>query len=262
MTELVLDDRVHGLLELAGVGVRTGCRPILDGVSLAVDPGELVAVIGPTGSGRATLLDAIGGLVPLATGTVRLGGRDVTRSHPAERVRHGLGRTFRTATPLPAATVLEAVALAARLAAEYPLRLALSAASVPRAAAARERLRRVLEATRLAELAGHPVAGLPLAYRRRLDLARALASGPRLLLLEHPWEGLGRAERLEHATMLHELSLAGMTLLLVEDDVGLAAELATRVLVMERGRIVADGAPDAVGGTPAARRAMAGRMRA
>jgi ABC-type branched-subunit amino acid transport system ATPase component len=244
-------------LEVTGLRVEDGALTRLDNVCLTLERGSVTAMIGPAGAGRLALLEVIAGFRLSAGGAIRLDDRDITRLPPAARVRRGIARTYRNPRLLPGATVLEVTALAQRLATGSTFGL-LRSPVLGLGKAARERLWDLLERTRLADLADHPVDGLPLGYRRLVDLARALAGAPRLLLLEHPWRSLARLERLEQARLLHELRLGGLTLLMVEDDSSMIAELAEQVLVLDSGRIVASGPPETVGGMAAARRAMAG----
>jgi ABC-type branched-subunit amino acid transport system ATPase component len=198
----------------------------LDGVDLAVAPGRITALIGPNGAGKSTLFHCLCGTVHPDAGTVVLDGRDITRRPAHARTRLGIARTFQQLAVFPSLTVAGNV----RVGAEQGRRGDPSAAG---------------PALRLLGLDGpgrrRPAADLATGTLRRVELGRALAGGPLALLLDEPSAGLDAAEVAALARVLRALADDGMSLLLVEHDLGLVAALADTVYVMEAGRIVASG---------------------
>ncbi|MEU8983389.1 ATP-binding cassette domain-containing protein [Streptomyces sp. NPDC048309] len=203
----------------------------LDGVSLDVPPGRVTALVGPNGAGKSTLFHCLAGTLRPSGGQVQLGDRDVTRLAAHARTRLGIARTFQQLAVFPSLTVAENV----RVGAEQ------GRIADPGAA---ER------ALRLFGLDGPvralPAAGLPTGTLRRVELARALAGSPRVLLLDEPAAGLDTAEVTALARVLQALAADGMALLVVEHDLDLVADLAHTVHVMAAGRIVASGPADRV----------------
>ncbi|KND43730.1 ABC transporter permease subunit [Streptomyces stelliscabiei] len=207
----------------------------LDGVDLDVPPGRVSAVVGPNGAGKSTLLHCLAGSLRPGQGRVRLGGRDITRLPAHARTRLGIARTFQQPAVFPSSTVAENV----RVGAEQGRRA--DPAAVERAL----RLFGLDGAVRTA-----PAAGLPTGTLRRIELARALAGNPRVLLLDEPAAGLDTAEVAALARVLRALADDGMALLVVEHDLDLVADLADVVHVMAAGRIVTSGPADHVLRTP------------
>ncbi|MFF1658646.1 ATP-binding cassette domain-containing protein [Streptomyces sp. NPDC058255] len=203
----------------------------LDGVSLDIPPGRVTALVGPNGAGKSTLFHCLAGTLRPSGGQVQLGDRDVTRLAAHARTRLGIARTFQQLAVFPSLTVAENV----RVGAEQ------GRVADPGAA---ER------ALRLFGLDGPvralPAAGLPTGTLRRVELARALAGSPRVLLLDEPAAGLDTAEVTALARVLRALAADGMALLVVEHDLDLVADLAHTVHVMAAGRIVASGPADRV----------------
>ncbi|MET9409928.1 ATP-binding cassette domain-containing protein [Streptomyces sp. NPDC002935] len=203
----------------------------LDGVSLDIPPGRVTAVVGPNGAGKSTLFHCLAGTLRPSDGQVLLGGRDITRLAAHARTRLGIARTFQELAVFPSLTVAENV----RVGAEQG-RIADPGA--------------VERALRLLALDGPvrslPAAGLPTGTLRRVELARALAGSPRVLLLDEPAAGLDTGEVDALARVLRALAADGMALLVVEHDLDLVADLAHTVHVMAAGRIVVSGPADRV----------------
>lgn len=203
----------------------------LDGVDLDIRPGRVTAVVGPNGAGKSTLFHCLAGTLRPASGQVLLGERDITRRAAHARTRLGIARTFQQLAVFPSLTVAENV----RVGAEQG-RIA-DPASVERA-------------LRLFGLDGPvrtlPAAGLPTGTLRRVELARALAGSPRVLLLDEPAAGLDSGEVAALARVLRALAADGMALLVVEHDLDLVADLAHTVHVMAAGRIITSGPADQV----------------
>ncbi|MGW5472432.1 ABC transporter permease subunit [Streptomyces chartreusis] len=203
----------------------------LQDITLAVPPARITAVVGPNGAGKSTLFHCLAGTHRPAHGQVRLGTRDITRLPAHARTRLGIARTFQQLAVFPSLTVAENV----RVGAEQGRLQDPSA---------------VERSLRLLGLDGPvrslPAAGLPTGTLRRVELARALAGAPRVLLLDEPAAGLDTAEVTALARILKALAADGMALLVVEHDLDLVADLADTVHVMTAGRIVASGPPDRV----------------
>ncbi|MGK5695525.1 ABC transporter permease subunit [Streptomyces sp. URMC 128] len=203
----------------------------LDGVDLDVFPGRITAVVGPNGAGKSTLFHCLAGTLRPARGEVRLGGRDITALPSHARTRLGVARTFQQLAVFPSLTVAENV----RVGAEQ------GRVTDPGAV---ERTLRLLGLD--GPVRALPAAGLPTGTLRRVELARALAGAPRVLLLDEPAAGLDTAEVAALARVLKALAAEGTALLVVEHDLDLVAGLADVVHVMTAGRIVASGPPGQV----------------
>ncbi|MFB8772582.1 ABC transporter permease subunit [Streptomyces broussonetiae] len=219
------------LLTARGIRVAYGGFTALDGVDLDLPPGRVTAVVGPNGAGKSTLFHCLAGTVRPARGRIGYDGRDITRLAAHARTRLGVARTFQQLAVFPTLTVTENVRVGAEQgrivdpgAVERSLRLLGLDGPV-----------RVL-----------PAAGLPTGTLRRVELARALAGGPRVLLLDEPAAGLDTAEVAALARVLKALAADGTALLVVEHDLDLVAGLADVVHVMAAGRIVASGPPGRV----------------
>ncbi|WP_406446578.1 ATP-binding cassette domain-containing protein [Streptomyces sp. NBC_01613] len=211
--------------------VRYGGFTALGGVDLDVRPGQVTAVVGPNGAGKSTLFHCLAGTLRPARGRVRFGGRDITRLAAHARTRLGIARTFQQLAVFPSLTVAENV----RVGAEQ---------GRVRDPAAVERALRLLGLD--GPVRALPAAGLPTGTLRRVELARALAGSPRVLLLDEPAAGLDSAEVSALARVLKALAADGTALLVVEHDLDLVADLADVVHVMAAGRIVASGPPEHV----------------
>ncbi|BFO20260.1 ABC transporter ATP-binding protein [Streptomyces sp. KM77-8] len=220
--------------------MRYGGFVALDGVELEVVAGRVSAVVGPNGAGKSTLFHCLAGTVRPARGTVSLGGRDITPLSAQARTRLGIARTFQQSAVFPTLTVAENVRVGAEQGRPWD----------PRAV---ERTLRLLGLD--GPVRARPATGLPTGTLRRVELARALAAAPRVLLLDEPAAGLDTAEVTALARILKALAADGMALLVVEHDLDLVAGLADIVHVMTAGRIVASGPPGSVLHTPERRSA-------
>ncbi|MGW0971463.1 ABC transporter ATP-binding protein, partial [Streptomyces sp. NPDC002516] len=223
----------QGARPLEGRGLRVDHDGFtaLDGVTLDVPPGRVTAVVGPNGAGKSTLFHCLAGTRRPSGGQVLLGGRDITRLAAHARTRLGIARTFQELAVFPSLTVAENV----RVGAEQ------GRTTDPGAA---ERALRLLGLD--GPVRSLPAAGLPTGTLRRVELARALAGSPRVLLLDEPAAGLDTGEVAALARVLRALAADGTALLVVEHDLDLVAGLAHTVHVMAAGRIVASGPADRV----------------
>ena len=246
-------------LELRHLHRRFGGIQAVQDLSLRVSPGETLALIGPNGAGKSTLFALIAGELPPSSGSILMFGRDLHRLPPHLRARRGLARTFQSARVFPGLTVAENV-LAALLVAGSP-----SARPPGRRPSARApRHRAVREALREVSLASprRPAATLSQGDRKRLELAMVLAGRPSLLLLDEPTAGMGPAERRSIMTLLMSVaSSRSLTVLFSEHHVATVFAHAPRVLVMDRGRLIADACPEAVAADPRVREVYLGAGR-
>jgi len=222
------------LLVAEAVRHRFGALTVLDGVTFAVDPGEAVGIVGPNGAGKTTLLNVLAGSLRPSEGAVRFRGADVTRSGAATRCRLGIGRSHQVPRPFGEMTVFENVLVGA------------TAGGRGRAAEASRLGLDVLERCGLAALANRRAESLGLLDRKRLELARALATGPEVLLLDEIGGGLTDAEAGELLDTVGAVRRAGVAIVWIEHIVHVLVRLVGRLVCMDAGRVIADGDPEAV----------------
>jgi len=218
-------------LEVTGVAKSYGSLTVLSSVSLVIGPGEAVGIVGPNGAGKTTLLDLLTGTGRCDAGQVRLNGQDVTRLPPPLRARLGLGRTFQVPRPLGDLTVFENALVGAMRAAGLRGRNAYEAA---------------YEALSLAGMAGRAnvrAGSLRLLDRKRLELARALATRPQVLLLDEIAGGLSDPETEELIGTIRAVNTSGTTIVWVEHVLRVLTAVATRLVCLADGRVIADGDP-------------------
>ena len=221
---LVLDD-----LEMS-----FGALKVTDGVSLSVPEGEALGIIGPNGAGKTTLFNLIAGTLKPTSGKVILDGRDVTALGPPARCRAGVGRSHRVPLPFEKLTVFENVLTAACFGRDIRERDAVDACG------------EVLEQTGLLDKANRLAGSLTLLDRKRLEMARALATQPRLLLLDEIAGGLTEGECGVLIKTIREIHAGGVTIIWIEHIVHALTAVVTRLMVLNFGRKIAEGAPQAV----------------
>ena len=243
------------LLELERIAKHFGGLVVSDAISLTVTPGEIHALIGPNGAGKTTLIAQVDGSLQPDSGRIFLGGEDITALTPAQRVRRGLARTFQITCILPAFTALENVALAVQARSGSSFRFF---RAVRRERALNDAARETLSRVGLAARAAQPAGSLSHGEKRRLELAMALATRPRLLLLDEPMAGTGPEETDQ---LIETLALlrGEIGLLLVEHDMTAVFALADRISVLVEGRLSASGTPDQVRADPAVQAAYLGQ---
>jgi branched-chain amino acid transport system permease protein len=238
------------LLEVSDLTVRFGGLVALRSVELSVPAQTVVAVIGPNGSGKSTLFNVVTGVVPAGRGSIRFAGGEIGRLRPHAILERGIARTFQNIRLFPNLTVLENVMIGmhARLDTGPVGALLRLPANRREEAAAREHAREILAlfGNRLLPRADHLAASLSYANRRRTEIARALATQPKLLLLDEPTAGMNPAETLELADQIQSLNRHGLTILLIEHKLDVVAMLADRVIVLDHGEKIAEGPPEAV----------------
>jgi branched-chain amino acid transport system ATP-binding protein len=239
------------LFSINDLSLRFGGLKVLSDIKLDVEAGEVVGLIGPNGAGKSALLNCISGIYRPQTGQVRLAGRPIDHSSPHAVSAAGIGRTFQHANLLASMTVLENVliGLSSELRQGVLHRLFRPFASVRNEKQARAKAMRALERCTIAQYAGTSVGALSLGNRKKVDLARALVSEPKLLLLDEPAAGLSRDERsLIPQLVRSALAENPIGVIWIEHDLELVISAATRVAVLQQGRVVATGNP--AGGEP------------
>ncbi len=224
-----------GHLELDRVSKAFGGVQALRDVSLVVEPGSLVAVLGPNGAGKTTLFDVVSGLTRPTRGVVRFDGTDLTRLPPHRIAGLGIGRTFQIARLFPALSVLDNVRVGA-----------VFGRGGHAGRNARRRAEHLVELVGLAAKAGARAHELSLGEQKRVELACALATEPRLLLLDELTSGLSPRGRDEVIRFYGRLRARGTTIVAIEHAFGILSEVADRVVVLDQGAVVADGRPGEV----------------
>ncbi|MEA2996783.1 MAG: branched-chain amino acid transport system ATP-binding protein [Alphaproteobacteria bacterium] len=230
------------LLRVEGLTKRFGGVIASDNIMLEVAPGELHAIIGPNGAGKTTLIGQLGGELAPDAGRIWFDGHDITALPTHGRSALGLARSFQITSLFPDFTALDNVALAVQAHAGHSFRFWGDARRDP---ALRVPARAALARVGLGGRADALVSRLSHGEHRQLELAMALATKPRLLLLDEPMAGLGPEESARAVTMLRELK-QGLTILLIEHDMDAVFALADRISVLVYGRIIASGAPEAI----------------
>jgi ABC-type branched-subunit amino acid transport system ATPase component len=243
------------MLELTDVSLRFGGLTVLDELSLHVNPGEIVALIGPNGAGKTSALNLISGIYRPDAGDVYMDGVSIAGLTPDAVCRRGIARTFQTLRLFPNMSVLENVMAGAYSTTRANLwQIALRTPAFHREEAATMRTAEELLARFGTRLAGYrhdqPAHSLSYANRRRLEIARALMTEPRLLLLDEPAAGMNPHESAEVAELILRLRGEGLTILLIEHDMGLIERVADRVIALNYGRRIAEGTFAQVTGDP------------
>ena len=244
------------LLRAEGIARHFGGVRAVDGVSLAIEAGEFAALIGPNGAGKSTLFAVIAGQLRADAGRIEFEGEDITRSEPVQHARRGIGRTFQTAAAFASMTVLQnlQLALAAREGGHVDPWRPLSRLQVEAANALLARVGLEAQGERAAADLAH-------ADVKRLELAIALAGAPRLLLMDEPTAGMAAAERAALMDLVAAIAAdSGLTVLFTEHSMDVVFGYARRLLVMSRGRLIADGEPEAVRAMPAVQAAYFGEQ--
>jgi branched-chain amino acid transport system ATP-binding protein len=234
------------LLALHSVAKSYGALKVTDAISMSVADGEVLGILGPNGAGKTTLFNLISGDVRCDGGRIEYQGRDITRLKAHQRCRAGIGRSYQVPQPFGHMTVFENLVVAACFGGGQS------------EAAAWQTAHDVLAQTGLLAQANRPAGGLTLLNRKRLELARALATGPKLLLLDEIAGGLTEHEARELVEELHRIKDRGVTMIWIEHVVHALLSLADRLLVLNFGQTLAEGEPREVMADPAVRRVYMG----
>ena len=243
------------ILEVSDLLMRFGGLTAVDRVSFAAGRGDITAVIGPNGAGKTTVFNLVTGFYSPSGGTIRLHGPNGVRNlHglPGHRIaRQGVARTFQNIRLFGGMTVLENLLVAQhnrlQAATFFGIGAVLGLSRYPAAErAAVELAKRWLDATGLTARADDPAAALPYGAQRRLEIARAMCTEPALLCLDEPAAGLNPRESEELSALIRSIREGGTSVLLIEHDMGVVMTISDRVVVLDHGRKIADGAPGAV----------------
>jgi branched-chain amino acid transport system ATP-binding protein len=236
------------LLEVAGLNLRFGGVAALTGVSFDIGPGELFAIIGPNGAGKTSIFNCITGVYRPQSGSIRLHGQELVGRRPVTIAAAGIARTFQNLGLFSRLDVVDNLMLGRHLA----MRSGFGACAVRTRRARREeaaeraRVGELVDRLRLGAYTGRPVGDLPYGVQKRIELGRALAMEPQLLLLDEPVAGMNQEETEEMADVILDASVAGTTMLLVEHDMHLVLDIADRVLVLDFGTPISCGTPEVV----------------
>lgn len=218
------------MLRVRELGKRFGGIEAVADLGFEVEEGEIFAIIGPNGAGKTTTLNMISGLITPSSGRIELAGRDITGLATFQRCHAGLGRAFQVVQPFPEMTVEENVRVGA-----------LFGTPGTSGAEAERRAQAAIEHTGLGELRAVPAEDLTLLQEKRLEIARALATGPRVLLLDEVMAGLRPAEAREAVRLVRDVQARGVTIVFIEHVMPVVRDLADRVLVLDHGRSLAEG---------------------
>ncbi len=249
------------LLVAENVGIRFGGVRAVENVSFAVQAGHIFSIIGPNGAGKTTLFNVLSGIYRPDSGRVLLAGEDVTGMPPHRLAAKGIARTFQNLQIFYGMTVVENVMVGRHL--REDRRIVPSMLGLPSAArqnrATRQKAREILAFVGLGDPADEPAGSLPYGALRRLEIARALALEPRLLLLDEPAAGCNPVETAELGELVRSIVRQGVTIMLVEHDMRFVMQISDRLLVLDGGRTLAEGSAAALRQNPEVIAAYLGR---
>ncbi len=240
-------------LEVTGLSLHFGGVKALNQVDLTVNTGELVAIIGPNGAGKTSLLNCLTGFYRPQAGRIRFNGRDITHLPPHVLVEFGIGRTFQNIELFPGMTVLSNMLLARHLHCHYRLGWAAFFSPSVRKEEIRHReiLEEVIDFLEMQAIRKKNVGSLPYGLMKRVELGRALALEPKLLVLDEPFAGMNLEEKEDMVRFLVELNESwGQTMILVEHDMSIVMSISKRIMVLNFGEKLAEGAPGEVSSHP------------
>ncbi|HPL62810.1 MAG TPA: ABC transporter ATP-binding protein [Syntrophales bacterium] len=245
--------RTEAELEVKSLSLSFGGIQALSDIDMEVHTGELVAVIGPNGAGKTSLLNCMTGYYRPQKGRIIFNGKDVTRHSTHSLTRVGIGRTFQNIELFPGMTVLSNMMLARHIHCRYGLIPGCFFSPSVRKEEIRHRriLEEIIDFLEMQAIRNKPVGSLPYGMRKRVELGRALALEPRLLVLDEPFAGMTLEEKEDMVRFLLELNAGwGQTMILVEHDMSIVMSISTRVTVLNFGEKLAEGTPEAVQSDP------------
>ncbi|WP_411965872.1 ABC transporter ATP-binding protein [Haloferax sp. YSMS24] len=222
------------ILEVEGVSKRFGGLVAVDDVSFTLDQGTILGVIGPNGAGKTTLFNVVNGFLDPEEGSVRLNGVDITHADPSEHAKQGMARTFQLVKPFGPLTVLDNVMVGSFL------------KTGSRKEAEKLAMKR-LEFLGLEEIADVPAQNITVAQKKKMELCRALATDPEIILVDEVMAGLQQEEQREILDALERINNAGTTIVLIEHVMDALMEISERIIVLNEGKLIADGEPDEIG---------------
>jgi branched-chain amino acid transport system ATP-binding protein len=238
------------LLEVKDVVVRFGGVVAVNEATMDIEPGLVTGLIGPNGAGKTTLFNVVSGLQPPNVGRIIFDGKDITKTSTYQRARMGIARTFQRLEAFGSLSVLENVLAAVEIHQGYRRR---DKENKPRDVA-----RRLLERVGVAHLARHQADSVPTGAARLVELARALAIAPRIILLDEPSSGLGEDETDALGELLRELATEGMAVLMVEHDMELVMGVCDTIYAYDFGRVISHGTPEQIRRDPRVQEAYLG----
>jgi branched-chain amino acid transport system ATP-binding protein len=248
-------------LAVADVSKRFGGVQAVDNVSVAVRRGEILSIIGPNGAGKTSLLNMISGFYRPSAGSIWLDGNDITRLRPSQIAAMGVARTFQNIALFSGMTVLDNIMLGRHV----HMKSGIFGAFVYWGLAQKEEVRHraraeeLIEFLKLQDLRKQPSGALAYGLRKRVELGRALALDPKVLLLDEPMGGMNQEEKEDMARYILDVNEEwGITVILIEHDMGVVMDISDRVAVLDHGRKIAEGSPDAVQRHPEVIRAYLG----
>jgi branched-chain amino acid transport system ATP-binding protein len=241
-------------LSVAGVSKRFGGVTAVEGVSLDIPKGRILSIIGPNGAGKTSLLNTISGFYKPEEGRITLEGRDITRKRPSDIAALGVARTFQNIALFGGLTVLDNLMLGRHV----HMRSGVLRCVLYWGLAQREEIRHreaceeIIEFLKLQDLRKQPTAALAYGLRKRVELGRALALNPKVLLLDEPMGGMNQDEKEDMARYVLDANQErGITVVLIEHDMGVVMDISDHVVVLDRGRKIAEGPPAEVQRNPA-----------
>lgn len=248
-------------LRLDGVTRRFSGLIAVNGVTFDVPPGEITGLIGPNGAGKSTVVNLITGMLALSEGRITLDGEEIGAAPPHKVARKGIARTFQNIRLIAEASVLENVRVGAHRHEEASLLAGVFGLGASRAdtAAADRAARDLLARFGMERFADHPAGGLAYGHQRRVEMMRALASRPGVLLLDEPVAGMNDVESDALAEIFESLAAEGMAVLLIEHNIRFVTRLCRKIHVLDSGRLIASGPPEEVMHDPAVVAAYVGR---